>query len=633
MIRIFPVLFCVALFMAINSLLVAGNRETDSLIHLIEHTSIPDNRAKYDMMCTIAQNSDDASMIIHYSSQAIQLAEDLGISLAAPTAMKGIGYLNSGKLTLALECFLKSASYYKTEGNNIGLASVYTYISETYNMQENHRNEVFYLKNAISIFRKENDSVNLASALHNLGYANYSMKQYDTALTLFNTTADIYQKLGYKQQYAYCIGNMGLVYSKTMKLDKAEKYLLSAIGILKTLHDEYAVTEYLIEYSSVLQHKGNIRSALVYARKGYSYARNNDFMEFERDASLRLAQLFIASGKYDSACFYQSHFISLSDSIKNYTNVQKMADLRTEFEVAKKQSEVDVLEKNRTIQQIVIISLGLILLLTIWLMVLYYSSFRKLRRLNDILDERRLLLERQSAELKELNRIKDKFFSLISHDLRSPISAIGGISHLIKESVEQNNPALLTEITNYIDQTVFSLTGLLENLLNWAQTQQGKIFYAEEKLDMKEIILEVMTLFSTVAILKNIRLNLKLKPGLSITGDRNSMMTIIRNLITNALKFTQNGGEVIVTTYATTDNHAIIEVSDNGVGIEHERFATLFEFKEDKSTYGTEREKGVGLGLNLVNEFVKLNRGTIEVDSTVGKGTKFVLQFNLSLGD
>ncbi len=628
MIRVYSFLLCIALFQAIYSPLVANTRDVDSLVYLIEHNSIPDDKAKYSMLCSIAQNSDDANVIIKYSSMAIKLADDLDISQAAPTAMKGIGYLNSGKLALALECFLKSASLYKTEGNSIGMATVYTYISETYNMQENHRNEVLYLKYAIAIFQKEKDSVNLASALHNLGYANYSMQQYDTALSLFYLTADIYQKLGFSQQYAYCLGNAGLVYSKKMELEKAEKNLVSAIEILKPLHDEYAVTQYLIEYATVLQHKGNITGALEYAKKGYAYARSNDIIDFERDASYRLAQLFIASGRYDSACYYQSVFINLNDSIKNYANVQKMADLRTEFEVAKKQSEVDVLEKNRMIQQIVIISLGLILLLTVWLMILYYTNLRKLRRLNDILEERRLLLEKQSTELKELNRIKDKFFSLISHDLRSPISAIGGISHLIRESIEEKNPALLNEITGYIDQTVFSLTGLLENLLNWAQTQQEKVFYLEEKLDVHELISEALAVFSTVAILKNIQISHNLKPGLSITGDRNSIMMIMRNLLSNALKFTGNGGKVNIAVSSSSMGQTTIVVSDNGVGIEKERLDTLFQFKEDKSTYGTEREKGVGLGLNVVYEFVKINKGTIDVESAVGKGTKFILQFN-----
>jgi two-component system NtrC family sensor kinase len=258
---------------------------------------------------------------------------------------------------------------------------------------------------------------------------------------------------------------------------------------------------------------------------------------------------------------------------------------------------------------------------------MYYYNLKRLRKLTIDLEERRLLLEKQSTELTELNRIKDKFFSVISHDLRGPISSIGGISFMIKESLENNTPALLNEITDYIDQTVFSLTNLLENLLNWARNQQGRIPFVAENIDTKTTITEVVKLFSTVTLLKNIRIDLKLKPKLVISGDRNSMMMIVRNLLSNALKFTNPGGVVGITTTLTEDNKVEIVVSDNGVGIPEDKIPWLFEFRENKSTYGTEKEKGVGLGLNLVYEFVKMNGGTIEVNSSVGKGTRFILQF------
>jgi two-component system, NtrC family, sensor kinase len=287
------------------------------------------------------------------------------------------------------------------------------------------------------------------------------------------------------------------------------------------------------------------------------------------------------------------------------------------------------LQKNRVIQRIVIGGLILILLLAMGLVGLYYYNLKRLQKLTAALDERRLLLEKQSTELKELNRIKDKFFSVISHDLRGPISSIAGISYMINESVENNNPALLHEITEYIDQTVFSLTALLENLLNWAQNQQGKFPYHEENIDTKVTIQEVVKLFSTIALLKNIRITLKIKPKLIIPGDRNSMMMILRNLLSNALKFTHKGGEVSIATGITPDGRAEIVVSDNGTGIPAEKIPWIFDFRENKSTYGTEKEKGIGLGLNLIHEFVIMNKGTIEVKSTVGVGTSFIMRFPL----
>ncbi|HJZ41209.1 MAG TPA: tetratricopeptide repeat-containing sensor histidine kinase [Bacteroidales bacterium] len=617
----------IALLVAINSLFALQASVTDSLLHLIQNNLVKDETRRYDILCQIASNSADAEIILQYSDEAIKLAEKLGISPARPTVFKGIGYLNSGRLVLALESFLKAAGYYRADGSDIGLATVYMYISETYNMQENHDNEKYYLKNAIAIFTKEKDSINLASALHNLGYANYSMGQYDTALILFSKTSELYRKLGYLSEYAYCVGNSGLVYSKKSEFDKAGEHLLKAIEILDKQGDEYAVTEYMIEYARVLQHKGEIKEAVALVRKSFGNATRNSIIELQRDAAYRLAQLYRISGRYDSAFHYHELYMNFNDSVNNYESIQKMADLRTAFEVSEKQAEVDVLEKNKLIQLIVIGGLILILLLAGGLILLYYYSLKRLRKLTAALDERRIILEQQREELKELNRIKDKFFSVISHDLRGPISSIGGISYMIKESLENNNPALLNEITDYIDQTVFSLTGLLENLLNWAQNQQGKFPFVEEKIDVKETINEVVKIFSTITILKNIRISLKLKAKLFISGDRNSFMMIIRNLLSNAFKFTKAGGTVSISTGLTPGGGAEIVVSDNGIGIPAEKLPWLFEFRENKSTYGTEKEKGIGLGLNLIHEFVKLNKGTIEVKSTVGKGTNFMLRF------
>jgi serine phosphatase RsbU (regulator of sigma subunit)/Tfp pilus assembly protein PilF len=299
---------------------------------------------------------------------------------------------------------MKAANSYKEDHSNIGLAIVYIYISETYNQQENHDNAKYYLNNAIEIFRVEKDSIRMASSLHNLGYLNYSMGQYDTALIIYKKTFEIYQKLGnLTEEYGRCLGNIGLVYSRQKQFEKAEDYLLRAIQFLNKLGDDYAVTEYTIEYAGILQHKGEISKAITFATLSFGNAVKNKIIELERDAAYRLAQLYQVSGRYDSAYHYQSLYIDANDSIKSYKDIQKMADLRTEFEVSKKQAEVNVLKKNKLIQLIVNLSLVLILILATGLIILYYYNLKQSRKFTAALDERRVLLEKQSTELKEQN--------------------------------------------------------------------------------------------------------------------------------------------------------------------------------------------------------------------------------------
>ena len=276
-------------------------------------------------------------------------------------------------------------------------------MAQTYNMQGNRENEKLYLQNAIEIFEQEKDSFSLGYALHNLGYFNYSMGQYDTALVVYTKTLDLFKKLNHPYatySYFVCLGNMGLVYSRLSDFDKAEEYLLTAIDTLTRLGDKISVPEFMIEYANILRQKGEIKKAITYASRALKIA---DSPNYERDASRLLARLYEISGRFDSAYYYQSIFIVANDSIKNIESVQKMADLRTEYEVGKKQVEVDVLEKNKLRNNIINIGLGIILILAIGLVTLYYTNLKRSRKLTGALEERRVLLEKQSSELKEKN--------------------------------------------------------------------------------------------------------------------------------------------------------------------------------------------------------------------------------------
>lgn len=375
----------------------------DSLLYLLDKNLIKEDTDKYQLLCNLILNTSDAEKRMEYCDQAIALAEKLNIMPEDPYFAKGSDCLNAGNLAVALEYFIKLANYYKNKGDNKGLARAYTFIAEAYNLQDNPDNERYYLQNAIDLYKKEKDTIHLAYTLQNLGYASYCNGQYDTALVLFSETGDLFRKLDSITEQAYCTGNSGLAYSGLGYFDRAEDSLLKAIEILTMQEDSRAVTEYIIEYANILVHKGEIKKAIDYATRGYRNAVGNNLKEYERDASNALARLYALSGMYDSAFHYQSIYISANDSINSTKNIQKMADLRTEFEVAKKQTEVELFEKNNLIQRIVILGLAVILLLAFGLILVYYLSLRRSRQLMTELDKRRILLEEQSSELKEKN--------------------------------------------------------------------------------------------------------------------------------------------------------------------------------------------------------------------------------------
>jgi len=380
---------------------LVDGQSIDSLLHVIDNDLLEDDAEKYELLCQVLWDMDDAESRMQYCDQAIELARKLEILPAFPYRMKGEAYLQTGKLPLALECFLQAASYYEKNENYSGLGRAYNSIAETYNYTQGFReNEKHYLQNAIEIFEQEKDTIALAYTLHNLGYANYSMGQYDTALVVFTETLDLFEKLGHRFAYFVCLGNLGLVYSRLPDFDKAENYLLTAMDTLASYGDEWALTEFMTGYANILFQKGEITQSMAYASRAL---KNSDSPLNQRDASRLLARLYAISGSFDSAYYYQSIYIVANDSTNNLDNVLKMTDLLTEYRFGRMQAELDALKREKLIRSIAILGLGIILLLAIWLVTSYYTNLKRSRTLTGALEERRVLLVKQSAELKEKN--------------------------------------------------------------------------------------------------------------------------------------------------------------------------------------------------------------------------------------
>jgi serine phosphatase RsbU (regulator of sigma subunit) len=379
--------------------LVKG-QSIDSLRYLIDNDLVKDDAEKYDLLCQVIEDISDAESKIRYCDQAIVLAQSLNIQPALPYLEKGDACLVSGDYAMALESFIQAANYYESNGNSGGLARAYMLMAETYNLLQTTENEKVYLQNSIEIFEQEKDSIPLAYALHNLGYYNYGLGQYDTALVVFTESLDLFKKLKDPHAYFVCLGNMGLVYSGLSDFDRAEEYLLTAIDTLSRLGDQDAITEFMIGYANILQQKGEIEQAIAYASRAFIAADN---LVYKRDASRLLARLYEISGRIDSAYYYQSIFVVANDSINDDELVQKMADLRTEYEVGRIQAVVDVLEREKLIRSIALIGLVIILILAIWLVTLYYTNLKRSRKLTVALEERRALLAKQSSELQEKN--------------------------------------------------------------------------------------------------------------------------------------------------------------------------------------------------------------------------------------
>lgn len=243
--------------------------------------------------------------------------------------------------------------------------------------------------------------------------------------------------------------------------------------------------------------------------------------------------------------------------------------------------------------------------------------------------ENQVALQKSRAELQELNANKDKLFSIISHDLKSPFHSLMGFSEIFSSDLKLYSHEDLQEFGTHVYTATKSLYSLLENLLQWSQIQTGKMEFNPMVLDTSVVLNEVIGLLQGNAMQKNIELVPELTPYGWILADMVMVQLIFQNLISNSLKFTESGGKVNVK--SNIDEKMVnLLVIDNGIGISSEHVKNLFKVGEQVTTLGTAQEKGTGLGLILCKELLDKNGGTISVTSQLGKGTEFLVKFPLA---
>lgn len=234
-------------------------------------------------------------------------------------------------------------------------------------------------------------------------------------------------------------------------------------------------------------------------------------------------------------------------------------------------------------------------------------------------------LQSVTNNLAESNAIKDKMFSVIGHDLRSPVGSIKMMLELILGDFDNYEPKKIKETLNSLSKTTEEVFNLLENLLWWARSQNGTLAIFPENIELTSLISGLYYLNKGSFSLKNIQFSNSVEKECLVHADMNMLKTVLRNLISNAIKFTPEGGTVSVS--ATEEGEFVeIRVSDTGVGISDDNLSKLFDEKQQMSSLGTNNEAGSGLGLILCKNFVQSNNGKIRVESTLGKGSTFTVE-------
>ncbi|WP_192877708.1 MULTISPECIES: sensor histidine kinase [Arenibacter] len=244
--------------------------------------------------------------------------------------------------------------------------------------------------------------------------------------------------------------------------------------------------------------------------------------------------------------------------------------------------------------------------------------------------KKNMIIEQDKRKLEALNLTQNKLFSIIAHDLRSPFINILGLSDLLVGNIKDSDDPESEKYTELINSTAKNTLSLLDNLLNWAKSQTGELGFSPEKIRLSKVILEILELKMSLAKAKNISLNYSPTEEIELHTDKNILGTILRNLISNAIKFTNLDGHIEVVA-KVNQNQVEISISDNGVGMDKETIHKIFDLSANLTSRGTANENGSGLGLVLCKEFVKKLDGHLWVESEEGKGSNFKFMLPLTV--
>ncbi|WP_420580302.1 tetratricopeptide repeat-containing sensor histidine kinase [Reichenbachiella sp.] len=603
----------------------------DSIISRLDESKRKNDSSYFEVLLEICKSHPSPKFRINCAKKAKEIAKKKNNLLWLRQSTLGLGYAYklAGNLNEALKSHFESLEFASQLNSPLLEANSYNAIASVYRLQGNYALAFKYYDKSIPIYINQRDTLRLASSILNKGELFRIVDKLDSAEIAFQTSSQYYTIVNNRKYKAYADGNLGLVYAKRGEFLKAETQIAEAILLLEKFQDFYPIAAYQTSLAEIYAERGDLKRALNYAHSALSIGEEEGLKEQIRDASIKLSELYQTQGDYRKAYDYQSQYITYRDSINNEEVIRKMADLRTEYEVSQKQAEVDLKQtevdllneqarNNQIVLWSVIVVLVLVLCLTYALLKVYRVKARAVR----IVRQRRRVIAAQRDQLEDVNRTKDKFFSIISHDIRGPISNFQGVSQLIQLLVESKDYDALLKLGTMLDTSTKEVSSLLDNLLEWAMSQQGRMPYKPEEIKLHELCNSNLKIMENLATAKQISLTKKVKEKVAITADKNSVSTIIRNLLSNAIKFTPEGGRVDLD-LSYDLNMAVLTVKDSGIGIPKEKMQHLFDFKGERSRWGTGGEKGVGLGLTLIHEFVELNKGKIEVDSEEGTGTTF----------
>ncbi|NQZ43330.1 MAG: hypothetical protein HRT65_03410 [Flavobacteriaceae bacterium] len=480
-------------------------------------------------------------------------------------------------------------------------------LATTFSIIKDYEQALTYYDKCLDILKSSDDRLQKAQVESNLGYLYWKKNEFEKGKKHTYAAIPVFQENRFGAWESFACITLGGIAIQEKDFEEAMKHYSKAMELLENMNDQKRETDVYLGLAEAYLLRGAIAQAEEYAIKAHTLAKGITYFEGQIQVSDLLYRINRMLDRSEIAIEHLEAAQRLSDSIMVEDNATKLLMLQAQsnFENEQQLAEIEndkVLERQRAIT---LTSLVLLLALTAIILLI-----------------RKNIKEQKAAnrKLQELNAAKDRVFSIIGHDLKSPIGTLQELLELYNDSSlsDEQIAAVFPRLKANVDHSSFTLN----NLLFWAKSQMNGIQPVPVQVPIKMAAYEVCALFNEAITKKRLVMTCTFDQTTQIRMDAEHLNIVLRNLISNAIKYSMNGGEIKFGS-TTSSQGTEVWIRDEGVGMDQAKIAALFEGNPTDSTPGTAHEKGTGLGLAICDELIRLNGGSLTVESEPGKGSRF----------
>ncbi|MCU0354924.1 MAG: tetratricopeptide repeat-containing sensor histidine kinase, partial [Cytophagales bacterium] len=469
----------------------------------------------------------------------------------------GMVYAAWRKPDKALEYYERSLGTWEQLKDPAGLATVLNHLGRLYDQRGDYAAARQHLERSLSIHQKQKNARGIAQTLHSIGDVHFHQQRYEQAINYYFRSLKREQRLRLPAAMARSYNSIAACYAAT----------------------------------------GRHQQAVFYYDKAVAQGRRTQSREPLMNAYQGLAASQASLRNFQAA--YENHrtYAALRDSIFDSRASVQIAETEAKYRLENQQHEVELLRKERRINNLTLREnrnltylLGVLAAVLLVLVIVEASRYRIKQRAGRMLEARNQIINRQNADLQQANEklmqseadlhnliaTRDKFFTIVSHDLRGPLASLTGLFQLLLKHLDRFDKNELKKFVGDMNGTVKSVQNLLENLLHWSRTQRGGIRYEPARQSLTDLVQDVLLTFGPMATNKDINLRVDVPPGSQVYADANMLQFVLRNLLDNAVKFTHAGGGITLAASPNEEGFVEITVSDTGVGIAPNDLAKLF---------------------------------------------------------